>query len=199
MHVGRKWALMGVVACGIAVAPQVNALTINLAINDGQSIGYVNPGVDFGNSEIPGYINPFVTMGLNTSMGPITYANHINTWFRNGNSFSPMDLVSTSPNFGLNSGGTVTSFNVVSGEEYLVGKYDGPNGGLEVWYVGNLVGDMVTIPASGDPKGLGGNYGLSGSWLVYADAPSVPDGGTTILLLGGALSCLGLLRKKIAR
>ena len=66
---------------------------------------------------------------------------------------------------------------------------DGPNYGSEVWYVGDLSG-TITIPATA------GGYGLSG-WTLFGSASSVPDGGTTAMLLGAALSVLGLARRYI--
>jgi VPDSG-CTERM motif len=48
--------------------------------------------------------------------------------------------------------------------------------------------EVVTIQATGD----GATYSLDGSLTT------VPDGGTTVLLLGAALSGLGLIRRKLA-
>ena len=188
-----------IVAAGCLVVPsiQTKAATIGLNINDSQALGYVSPGVDFGDSDIPGYINTLVGMNPNTTLGPIQYAGHANTWVRFAYNPSPLDTV-TSADEGTSSGGKVTSFDIGAGAEYLLGKYDGPQGGLEIWYVGNLVGDTVTIPANGDPNGGGGNYGLSGSWLFSpGGGGSVPDGASTLLLLGGAISGLGLIRRKL--
>ena len=71
---------------------------------------------------------------------------------------------------------------------YLLAKYDGPNYGTEVWYVGDLSG-LITIPATA------GGYGLSG-WMLFGPGVSgVPDGGTTAMLLGAALGALGMARR----
>src|SRR5437762_12031272 len=74
--------------------------------------------------------------------------------------------------------GTSTSIDLGAGGTYLYlfAKYDGPNYGSEVWYVGDLSG-IITIPATA------GGYGLSG-WTLFGSAGSVPDGGTTAMLLG---------------
>ena len=55
----------------------------------------------------------------------------------------------------------------------------------EVWYVGNLSG-VITIPGDG----------LSG-WTLFGPgiAGAVPDGGTTVMLLGAALGVLGVARR----
>ena len=67
----------------------------------------------------------------------------------------------------------------------------GPSGGTaEVWYVGDLNG-TITIP------GVKGQYGLSGWTLFGPGGQGVPDGGTTVMLLGAALSALGMARRYI--
>jgi hypothetical protein len=64
---------------------------------------------------------------------------------------------------------------------YLFAKYDGRNDNSQVWYVGDLSG-TITIPENG-PRG----HGLSG-WILFGPGtPGVPDGGTTVMLLGAAL------------
>ncbi len=72
----------------------------------------------------------------------------------------------------------------------LAGHVNGPNYGSEVWYVGDLSG-IITIPATA------GGYGLSGWTLFGPGVPGVPDGGTTAMLLGAALSVLGVARRYI--
>jgi len=46
-----------------------------------------------------------------------------------------------------------------------------------------------TVPTTG-PLG----YGLSG-WTLYGGTTTVPDGGTTVMLLGAALGALGIARR----
>ena len=52
-------------------------------------------------------------------------------------------------------------------------------------------GDYITIYGSG----IGGQNVLLDT--VVANGPSVPDGGTTLAMLGGALTVLGLVRRKL--
>lgn len=73
------------------------------------------------------------------------------------------------------------------GFTYLLGKYDGPHGVDEIWNVQGLTG-LVTIPAS-----LGVGLGLS-HWTLFGGT-TVPDGGTTVMLLGAALGALGMTRR----
>jgi protein with PEP-CTERM/exosortase system signal len=57
------------------------------------------------------------------------------------------------------------------------------------WYIGNLSGD-ITIPAN-DATLLT----LVGWTLFTAGGQGVPDGGTTVMLLGAALGALGMARR----
>ena len=79
---------------------------------------------------------------------------------------------------------------------YLLGKYDGPNGGDEVWYIGGLSG-TITIPLKGLPQ-QDNHYGLS-HFSLFNPGTSTPDGGTTAALLGLALTGLAGLRAKFGR
>jgi hypothetical protein len=76
---------------------------------------------------------------------------------------------------------------------YLFAKYDEKNDNSQVWYVGDLSG-MIAIPALGPH-----NRGLSG-WILFGPGtPGVPDGGTTVMLLGAALGALGIARRYMMR
>jgi hypothetical protein len=66
---------------------------------------------------------------------------------------------------------------------------------LRLWYVGGLSG-VITIPAFGLD---GQDYGLSGWTLFGPGVPGVPDGGTTVMLLGAALGALGMARRFLKR
>src|SRR5438477_803978 len=86
--------------------------------------------------------------------------------------------------------GTNTNITIGSGlYSYLFATYT-INGLLtgRVWYIGNLSGD-ITIPQT-----QGGND-LTGWTLFGPGVPGVPDGGTTVMLLGAALGTLGMARR----
>ena len=84
----------------------------------------------------------------------------------------------------------------LSGFTYAVlhyGKGPGganPGGGLEVWDLNGA--SSFNFPASG--SGQNGFGGFS-SIRLY-DANPVPDGGTTLVMLGAVVSGLGVLRRK---
>src|SRR5205823_5001198 len=77
---------------------------------------------------------------------------------------------------------------------YILGKYDGPNYGSEVWYGAGLSG-VITLPEFGNGK----KYGLSHVFVFNGTPVTTPDGGTTAALLGLALTGLAGLRAKFGR
>jgi hypothetical protein len=111
--------------------------------------------------------------------------------------FSGQDFTRSNNDFGpladavFDHNGTSLSIDV-TGFDYLFAKYDGPNYGSEVWYVGDLSG-FITIPAKG------GKYGLSGWTLFTGSGDNVPDAGATASLLGAALMGLAFLRARIQK
>lgn len=87
----------------------------------------------------------------------------------------------------------------LSGFDYAVLHYGagtdgthGSGGGVEVFFLNGAT--SFTFPANGSgPNGFGGFSSLT----LFQGTPGVPDGGVTVLLLGVALSGLGLLRAKL--
>jgi hypothetical protein len=118
----------------------------------------------------------------NVIVGP-----HDNSVTRSNNDFGPLPTAV----FALNGTGTTIDLGNGTLYSYLFAKYDGPNYGAEVWYVGNLSG-IITIAATA------GGYGLSGWTLFGPGGQGVPDGGTTVMLLGAAFGALGLARRFLA-
>ena len=139
-------------------------------------------GIPSGDADRLIYVNHLIGMALGTSDKADGQ-----TYFRSNHSFGqlPQAVLAGHVN------GTSTTINLGTGlYTYLFAKYDGPNYGSEVWYVGDLSG-IITIPATA------GGYGLSGWTLFGPGVPGVPDGGTTAMLLGAALSVLGVARRYI--
>ncbi|MGZ5568775.1 MAG: VPDSG-CTERM sorting domain-containing protein [Limisphaerales bacterium] len=121
-----------------------------------------------------------------------------NTIYRSQNTFGSLPAATLT---GTSGTGTATSF-IDSGYTYLVAKYDGPNGVTEVWdLAGVAAGTQITIPANafGDNNN---QYGLSG-WNFFnqitTNITSVPDGGSTVALLGLALAGAEALRRKMQK
>jgi hypothetical protein len=162
---------------------------ISLTIGDSHELGFVNFGIPSGDADRVNYVNHLV------GMLPGTQDDALQQHFtRSNNAFSPMPTAVWALNGappaqdppGLDP--TVT-INLGTGlYSYLFAKYDGPNFGSEVWYVGNLSGNIM-IPL------YAGQYRLSGWTLLGPGGASVPDGGTTVMLLGAALGALGMARR----
>ena len=178
-----KIAMLCAAFCAALFAFNQNAHALTLSIGDQHELGFVDFGIPSGDADRTAYVNHLIGMGLGTAD---TFMN--NSFTRSNNNFGPLSTAVWAAN------GTGTSINLgaVGTYTYLFAKYDGPNFGSEVWYVGDLSG-VITIPAFGS----GGQYGLSGWTLFTAGGQGVPDGGTTVMLLGAALSALGMARRYI--
>lgn len=173
----NKLALLctAVFATMFAFSHNASALTIG----DDHELGTSNPGTA-GDADRTAIVNHMIGMGLNTTDAFLGESVH-----RSGNSFSPLPTAVIGPQ------GNTTTINLgaVGTYTYLWAKYDGPNYGAEVWYVGDL-GGIITIPL----YAVGNQYALSG-WTLFGPSGQVPDGGTTAMLLGAALGALGIARR----
>jgi hypothetical protein len=91
--------------------------------------------------------------------------------------------------------------------QYLVVAYDGPNSGAVVWDISSLTG-TISFDAYGRPETGVGLNGLTGNLLggnvqqqykitsfTLLNPTGVPDGGTTVMLLGMGLGALGMVRR----
>jgi hypothetical protein len=78
--------------------------------------------------------------------------------------------------------------------DYIVAKFGQD---ASVFYIGNLSGELTI------PNLTGNTNGLSGYTLVNGrnnpNTPGVPDGGTSVVLLGLALGALALIKRSFAR
>src|SRR5262249_17759268 len=136
MH-STKWVPLVAYACFMSVAGDVGA-AVSLSLHDSHELGFVDPGLPAGDPFVAPYVNQLIGMGLSTStvIGGTTF-------LRSGNVFSPLDPAVLGPRttYGEITATTV-SIALGSGYEYLMAKYDGPNYGTEVWYVGDLSGTI---------------------------------------------------------
>ena len=93
---------------------------------------------------------------------------------------------------------------------YLVVAYDGTQSGVAVWNIAGLTGTIQFDAYGGVESGsglnnltgnlLGANESTQGtrkitSFTLLNPTGGVPDGGTTVMLLGAALSTLGVARR----
>ena len=182
----NKLAILCTAVCAAMLAFTHNASAdATLTIGDGHTLGYVYYGIPSGDQDRQNYVNDLVYM---YNHGLTNYSNHGQKYV----------IVNGAPAFGASlpnavfalNGGPHDQINLGSTAgtyTYLFAKYDNTAAGSVVWYVGNLTG-IITIPQ------FWGQYGLSG-WTLFGGGGSVPDGGTTVMLLGAALGALGMVRR----
>jgi hypothetical protein len=101
-------------------------------------------------------------------------------------------------------GTTAVTVSLGTGFTYLVAAYDGPNGSVAVFNVAGLTGsvdlyryamrDGTTGNLIGSNTMAQGFFRMTG-WTLLNPTGSVPDGGTTVMLLGAALGGLGVARR----
>ena len=188
----RKLAYMAAIALAFGVLAGLPSAAQALTFDDSYDLGSVTPPEPASPSEEEGYVNNLI--GLVQGSGLTTIDGH--DYFRKNTSCGTCPAavfnsrVTKEQGFTFDGNGNVVVDLGTGGFTYLIGKYDGPNGGTEVWNVQGLTG-TVTIPAFGFSQ----PYGLS-HWTLFGPG-GVPDGGTTVMLLGAALGALGMARRYI--
>jgi hypothetical protein len=199
----NKLALLSAAVCAamLAFSPNasanrilggVNTPTTALAFNDAHVVGTITPAAPANPADVANYINFMIALtpgGSGDFLAPPPPPNNTQHITRSTNLFA--SLPNADPT--VFAQGTTTTIDLGAGGvySYLFAKYDGQNDVSQVWYVGNLSG-IITIPADG-PLG----HALSG-WILFGPGgtpPGVPDGGTTVMLLGAALGALGTARR----
>ena len=192
----KKLALLSAAFCAVMLAFTQNAsatphplppVVTNLTFGDANDLGQVMFGIPSGDADRTQYVNTLI------SLAPGTTGHAADGQIYNRSLNNPGPGFGNYPTavFALNGGGTSIDLGDGTLYSYLFAKYDGPNAGSEVWYVGGMSG-IITIPAFGL---AGQNYGLSGWTLFGPGVPGVPDGGATVMLLGAALGALGMARR----
>jgi PEP-CTERM motif len=171
-----KMRILGLLAAALVAGP-AGALTIG----DDQELGYIAFGIPAGDANRTAYVNYLIDMAPGATDTALDQ-----TFYRSANSFGTLpDAV-----FALN--GTSTTIDLgLTDYLYLLAKYDGPNWGSQVWYVGNLDG-IITIPQFAE------RYELSGWTLFNGNTVSVPEPGM-LGLFGLGLVGLGFVRRRRAR
>src|SRR4030095_6789900 len=184
----QKLALLSAAVSAVMLALSHNASA--LAIGDSQELGFVDPGLPSGDANRTLFVNTMIglAVGPPTSSTHVIIGPHDNLVIRSNNNFGSLPTAI----FDHNGSDTTIDLGAQGTFTYLFAKYDGPNFGAEVWYVGNLSG-MITIPDTG------GGFRLSGWTLFTGDGVGVPDGGATVMLLGAALGVLGAARRFLMR
>jgi VPDSG-CTERM motif len=192
----KKYSILFGALCAVILAVGSTARASTLNFGDANDLGQVLFGIPSGDTDRLNYVNHMIGLAPGTT----------------GNSFSGQifnrSLANPGPGFGFYPTAVLPAVNGPKNDNsvplgdgtlysYLFAKYDGPNAGSEIWYVGGISG-TITIPT----KGLAGQkYGLSGWTLFGPGGPprTLPDGGATAALLGLSLAGLAGLRAKFGR
>jgi hypothetical protein len=184
----KKLALLSAVFCAamLAFSHNANAVTV-LGFNDEHHLGSatLGPPLPISDADKTGLINHLIGQALNTVDLPVFIGGSIYETFLSNNDFGPLPEPAV-----IGPSGTTTSITIGSGiYSYVFASYASQFvAGHVVWYIGNLSGD-ITIP------GYSGDLLLTGWTLFGPGGQGVPDGGTTVMLLGAALGALGMARR----
>ena len=108
----------------------------------------------------------------------------------------------------LSIAGTGTGTLIPTTYDYILAKYDGPNAGYVLYYLPDYDGGSYLIPSTSNDIWVNGQnegYTLSG-WTAFNSTdcgsgctPSVPDGGSTVTLLGSALVAFSMAARKFRK
>ncbi len=181
--------LVGAICALVLLAVTAKASTLDFG--DSRDLGQIFFGIPSGDQDRTDYVNHLVGMGLNSSDTFLGQSfNRSDKSCGTCTTVAKVDIINgpaKDANVPLGSGGFL----------YLFAKYDGPNGGSEVWYIGGLTGDF-TIPTNGLPA-QDNKYGLSGWSIWKGGETNTPDSGTAATLLGLGLTGLAGLRARFGR
>jgi VPDSG-CTERM motif len=192
----RKLAFMAAIALAFGVLAGLPSAAQALTIGDGNYLGSVTPPEPSSPTDEEGYINRLLPLspGVHVMVDPDGITR---TYDRSSVSCGTCPAavfsgIKQDGGFVDNGDGTTNVDLGAGGFTYLLAKYDGPNGADAVWNVQGLTG-IVTIPLNAF------GYGLSHWSLFGPGSTGVPDGGTTVMLLGAALGALGMARRFLKR
>jgi VPDSG-CTERM motif len=194
---------------GLGLTQRADAAPLEMTYNDGSGnssqylVGTVIPGTQGGGGQAQrdaAMTNALLALGLGGQV------NNSGLYSRSFNNFGSLPAATaTGALLGTNiaEGTTPVTVNLGTGFQYLVAVYDGPNGGVAVFNVAGLTGS-VDLYRYAKPLAngnlLGSNVAAQGyfkmtSWTLLNPTGAVPDGGTTVMLLGAALGGLGVARR----
>lgn len=182
---------------GSVLALSLSPSAFALSINDPGIVGTVTDGAPASIADEVIYVNTLLGLGANVTQ---TIAGELYKT-------SSTDYAGTvSADGAVKKNTTDAGFSMtVSGFEYVLAKYDGLNGGSILFY---LDGATFTLPGTSEPlwaNNAGNGYGIS-HWTGFGPTdddddnppPSVPDAGSTLALVGMAMTGLGLMRRKLS-
>lgn len=198
---------------GLGLTQRADAI-LEMQYNDGSGnssqylVGTVIPGTQGGGGQAQrdaDMTNALLALGLGGQSGTISGSGLYSRSFNNFGSLPAATATGAVLGTGILEGTTPVTVNLGTGFQYLVAAYDGPNGGVAVFNVAGLTGS-VDLYRYAKPLAngnlLGSNVAQQGyfkmtGWTLLNPTGAVPDGGTTVMLLGAALGGLGMVRRYI--
>ena len=204
---------------GLGLTQRADAINeLQMTYNNGSNqsstylFGTVVPGTQSGGQVQRDVLmtNQLVGMTLG-QQGTFTVNGDVGLYSRSFNFGSPPTANGTNASFatGIQDGTTPVTVSLGTGFTYLVVAYDGPQGSVAIFNVAGLTGSVdlfryakVELDGMGNPTGnligsnvAGQDFKLMTGWTLLNPTGSVPDGGTTVMLLGAALGGLGVARR----
>ena len=209
-----KLITLALVAALPLAAPTANAITITLgvSVNDPYVLGDVIFNKD--GSLIPsgGQAVRDLTM-VNTLVGIYNgTTTQIAPYHLSSNNFgapplpaavSTGDIITPAAGIAFAANGNVT-ITLGTGFTYLIAAYDGQNSGATVWDISSIAaGTVLELPAFAKPNSSGndlivGKYGIT-TWSMFNPITRVPDGASTLAMLGLGLVGLASFRSRFGR
>lgn len=185
---------LAVLAAAVAFSGLLSSNAYALSITDANVVGTIVDAVPFGDAVLTDYVNHLLSMSAPS--GPSVYGTE--TYQR-----TDIAIGSTSVSLLDSSAPASGDLFIPGGWEYVVAKYDGKNAGAVVLYLG---GASYTLePTSYDiwTNIQNQGYALSG-WVAYntvecTNCLPVPDGGSTVTLLGTALFAFGMVARRFRK
>lgn len=202
---------------GLSLTQWAGAAPLEMTVNDGSGgssqylLGTVIPGTQSGGQVNRDVLmtNQLVGMALG-QQGTFIVNGDSGLYSRSFNFGSPPAATAGGAAFatGIQDGTTPVTVSLGTGFQYLVVAYDGPQGSVAVFNVAGLTGS-VDLYRYAKPDGTTGNligsnvaaqgFKLMTGWTLLNPTGAVPDGGTTVMLLGAALGTLGMARRYLKR
>jgi hypothetical protein len=173
-------------------ATQLSAVTLDSTST--RYLGLINDGIPSSESQTAGYINILTGMAINT--GPLQIPSSTGEIYTRSGNMDPtvfsFPTATTQGAVKLEAPDSLLSFNFGSGYTYLVAKYDQSDAGSLVWYVEGLIGSY-DIQQTLNGHAISHIVALNPG----SGTPGVPDGGSTVALLGGALMVIAGVARRV--
>jgi len=203
-----KWLGASVVFGLLSLATQRADAVLEMSYtNDSANLlGTVIPGQQLGGQAArdAAMTNTLLAMASQTQMTTPDGSLYSRTTLAGGDPATTVGNVAVS-GLGTGTGNVFIDLSVTGTFQYLVASYDGPNGGVAVFNISGLTG-TIEIYGFAKPDGstgnlLGTDVATQGYFRITSytllNPTGVPDGGTTVMLLGAALGALGMARRYI--